>query len=83
MIFTEKKQKLDYLLYLIKNEGDASAIKLSERICVSKRTLYRCIVDLRELGHNIGYCSVRRSYYLISAPPSFIHNDNENFGLTI
>lgn len=66
MIFTEKKQKLDYILYLIEKEGDASASRLSERICVSKRTLYRYIVDLRELGHNIGYCAVRRSYCMIT-----------------
>jgi predicted DNA-binding transcriptional regulator YafY len=66
MNFLEKKQKLDFLLLLIQNGEGISAEYLCERSCTSKRSLYRCISDLKQLGHNIGYCAVRRSYYLIS-----------------
>ena len=66
MNFLAKKKKLDYLLLLIQNGEGISADYLSERSCTSKRTLYRWISDLKQMGYNIGYCAVRRSYYLIS-----------------
>lgn len=65
MDYITKTQKLDYLLNLIqKGEGNTAEF-LCEKICVSKSTLYRFIGDLKQLGHKIGYCTSRRSYYLI------------------
>jgi predicted DNA-binding transcriptional regulator YafY len=65
MKFTVKKEKLDYMLAIIKQECTGTAEEFSQRIFVSKRTLLRYIDDLREMGYPIGYCSHRNTYYLI------------------
>ncbi|MDP2237521.1 MAG: HTH domain-containing protein, partial [Bacteroidales bacterium] len=74
MNFLAKKQKLDYLLLLIQNGEGISADYLCERTCTSKRTLYRCINDLKLLGYSIGYSAVRRTYYFISKNDADHHN---------
>jgi predicted DNA-binding transcriptional regulator YafY len=65
MKFFEKKQKLDYLLELIKKECTGNASELSKHIFVSIPTINRYLADLRDLGNEIGYCRYRNSYYLI------------------
>ena len=65
MKFTDKKQKLDFLLNLITNENTGNADELSKHICVSLPTLNRYMADLRELGHEIEYSRTHRSYFLI------------------
>jgi predicted DNA-binding transcriptional regulator YafY len=67
MKFTDKKQKLDYLLELIQKEKTGSAEDLCKQIFVSKATLKRYIQDLREMGYPISYCLHRRTYYIIPA----------------
>ena len=65
MRFIDKKEKLDYLLFLIQKDDSLDVELLSQKIYVSKRTLIRYIQDLRELGFHIGYCSYRKKYYLL------------------
>ncbi len=65
MDYITKTQKLDYLLNLIQSGEGNTAEFLCEKICTSKRTLYRFIGDLKRLGHKISYCTSRRTYYLI------------------
>ena len=65
MKFVDKKQKLDYIMELIEKEKTGTAEDLSKRIYVSLPTVYRYISDLRSLGHQIGYCTQRKTYYLI------------------
>ena len=65
MKFIDKKQKLDYIMELIEKEKTGTADDLRKRICVSLPTLYRYISDLRALGYPIGYCTQRKTYYLI------------------
>jgi len=65
MNFVDKKQKLDYILELVKKEKTGTAAALSLRVCVSLPTLYRYISDLRMLGYKIGYCTYRKTYYLL------------------
>jgi len=65
MRFTDKKQKLDYLLELIEKENTGKAENLSEKICVSKPTVERYIANLREIGYQISFCSQRKTYFLI------------------
>jgi predicted DNA-binding transcriptional regulator YafY len=65
MKFIEKKEKLDYMIALIKQERTGSAEEFSNHIFVSKRTLLRYIDELRELGYQIGYCIYRNTYYFI------------------
>ena len=65
MKFIEKKEKLDYMIALIKQERTGSAEEFSSHIFVSKRTLIRYIDELREMGYPIGYCIYRNTYYFI------------------
>ena len=65
MKFTEKKQKLEYLLQMIILESTGTSNEMSEKICVSKRTLFRYIDELRQLGYHVGYCFQRNTYYMI------------------
>ena len=65
MKFTDKKQKLDFLLNLIINENTGNADELSKHICVSLPTLNRYVADLRELGYEIEYSRCRQTYFLI------------------
>ena len=65
MAFIEKKQKQEYLLALIEKGCTGSVGELSGKIGVSKRTVLRYIDELREMGHQIGFCLQRRTYYLI------------------
>ncbi|KAF0201002.1 MAG: hypothetical protein FD170_3034 [Bacteroidetes bacterium] len=66
MRFIDKKQKLDYLLSLISEQNTGTASQLAERLCISKPTAEKYLALLREDGHNIGYCTRRRTYYQIS-----------------
>lgn len=65
MKFSTTKEKLDYLLELINNECTGNADDLCKKICVSQRTLFRYMVCLREMGHQISFCLRRKTYYLI------------------
>lgn len=65
MKFIEKTQKFHYLLELIKAGDTGTAKELSEKICVSPRTLRRYFEFLRAEGYSISYCTLRKSYYLI------------------
>lgn len=65
MTFADKLNKLDYLLKLI-NDGNAGTSKvLSNKMCVSERTLGRLIEELRRQGYQISFCTQRKRYYLI------------------
>lgn len=66
MRFNDKKQKLDYLLELIAKGNTGTVEVLYIRLFVQKRSLYRYINDLRELGYEISYCRLRKTYYLIN-----------------
>lgn len=65
MRFLDKKQKLELLLSLIRTQNTGNAHQLSERLCVSIPTTEKYLALLREDGNNIGYCTHRKTYYLI------------------
>lgn len=65
MRFLERKKKIEFLLSLIKNEYTGNANKLADKLCVSFAIVENYLALLREEGHQIGYCSCRKSYYLI------------------
>lgn len=65
MSFVEKKEKLDYMIELMRKECTGNADDLARRICVSRRTLFRYLDDLRALGYKYSYCQRRETYYLI------------------
>ena len=65
MKFIDKKQKLEYLLQLIKSEHTGNPTQLAQRIYVSRRTLFRYFDDLSDMGLTISYCFKRGTYYFI------------------
>ncbi len=65
MRFIDKKQKLDYLIELIKKENTGTAKELADRLCVSLPTIENYMSILREEGYKISYCTLRRTYYLV------------------
>lgn len=65
MRFLEKKVKIESLLTLIENESAGTASQLSGRLSVSLATVENYLALLREDGHRIGYCTSRKTYYLI------------------
>jgi predicted DNA-binding transcriptional regulator YafY len=65
MNFTSKTELINYLLHLIANEGTGNTKQLCERLCISQRTLFRYLEELRIMGHPISYCRQQQTYYLI------------------
>lgn len=63
--FKDKTEKLNYLLKLIEQENTGTSEKLSERICVSKRTLFRYLDELRAMGNETSYCLRRETYHFM------------------
>lgn len=65
MDFLTKKRKLELLLSLIRNQNTGNASQLSDRLCVAIPTVEKYLALLREDGHKIGYCTQRKTYYII------------------
>ena len=63
--FKDKTEKLNFLLELISKKQTGNAEELSKRICVSTRTFFRYLEDLRAMGYLIGYCLQRETYHFI------------------
>jgi predicted DNA-binding transcriptional regulator YafY len=66
MKLSEKIKKLEFLHELIESEHTGSPQQLAGRINVSRRTLFRCLLDIKDLGFRISYCSYRQTYYFIA-----------------
>lgn len=66
MKFITTKEKLDFLAELIEKENTGNPDDLSERICVSLRTLYRYLDCLKDMGYRFSFCSRRKTYYMIA-----------------
>jgi len=62
MKFTERKQKLEYLLEKIQKGRCLSLESIARGFCVSKRTAKRMIAELREEGHFIVYCKFSKRF---------------------
>ncbi len=65
MAFIDKKSKLEYLIELIRTGRGGSTHELSEKICVSRRTLFRYLDLLRTMDYHIVYCTRSEKYYLV------------------
>ena len=63
--FKDKTEKLNFLLELISKKQTGNAEELSKRICVSMRTFFRYLDDLRAMGYKISYCLQRETYHFI------------------
>jgi DeoR/GlpR family transcriptional regulator of sugar metabolism len=62
MRFNDKKEKLDYLSNLLIKKKTGNTKVLSNKLCVSPRTIRRRLDELREQGYQISFCTQRSSY---------------------
>ena len=62
MRFIERKQKIEYLLEIIKKGRCISLEQVALKFECSSRTIKRMIAELREEGYEIKYCRVQRKY---------------------
>jgi predicted DNA-binding transcriptional regulator YafY len=63
MNFIDKTQKMHYLIELINHERTGTPDELAQRLCVSRRTLFRLLDDLHLLGNKNSFCRKRQTYY--------------------
>lgn len=66
MKLSKKIEKLEFLHELIESEHTGSPYQLAGRMNVSRRTLFRCLLDMKDLGHQISFCTYRQTYYFIA-----------------
>ncbi|MBD0833719.1 HTH domain-containing protein [Aestuariibaculum sediminum] len=64
MTYAERKEKEEYLLYLIKQKRLYSLKEVADNFDCSERTLKRIIFHLRDEGYNIKYCRKKHKYFL-------------------
>jgi len=74
MKLSEKIDKLEFLHELIESEHTGSPHHLAGRINVSRRTLFRYLLDMKDLWYQIGFCTYRQTYYFIAEK-----EEKENF----
>lgn len=56
MDFIKYSQKLEAMIYFIKNKSACNVITLSLKLGVSKRTILRMVDNLKVKGYKIRYC---------------------------
>ena len=64
MDFLTYSEKLDNIKYYIESNSFATAIALSLKLGVSKRTILRMVDRLRSKGINIIYCNKKKKYFI-------------------
>ena len=69
MDYLDKTQKLEQMLSLIKEQNTGTAAHLAEKLCVSRPTIENYLHLLRTAGHNISYCTKRKTYYIFDRKP--------------
>jgi predicted DNA-binding transcriptional regulator YafY len=62
MNFTEYSKKLKLIEEYINNKWAANPDQLAKKLKVSRRTIFRMIVCLKELGINIEFCKKEKRY---------------------
>lgn len=65
MTFLEKVQLIERVDQLIRMKATGSADALSDRIGVSRSTVYELIDCMRAMGAEIEYCRQRQSFYYL------------------
>ena len=64
MKYIEKKERLDYLLELLKKERCNTLKEISIKFEVSQSTVKRMISVLRDMGHPVTYSKFSKKYFL-------------------
>ena len=63
MKFIKKNQRLDYLLYMIERGRCQSLGQVASKFECSERTVKRMIYALKNEGHEIKYCRIKRCFF--------------------
>ena len=64
MDYIEKKERLDYLLELIKKERCNTIKEIALKFDISQRTSKRMIATLRDMGYQITYSKFSIKYFI-------------------
>lgn len=64
MDYIQKKERLDYLLELIKKERCNTIKDIALKFDISQRTAKRMIATLRDMGHQISYSKFSNKYFM-------------------
>jgi len=64
MTYSERKNNLDYLLYLLEQNRLCSLDCVARKLNCSEKTIRRMLNDLRKEGHIIGYDRLNKKYFL-------------------
>lgn len=64
MNYTDRTERLVYLLELIEKNPQLCANDFALKLQCSKRTILRMIEELRVIGHPIRYCKKDKVYFL-------------------
>lgn len=65
MSFLKHLKRIRRLHHLICRKATGTAVELATRLNISRASVHRYLNDLRNLGAEICYCSVRKSYYYV------------------
>jgi len=66
MNYQERKEKMEYLLYLLQKGGVRSTGEIAGKFGCSKRTVERMIKELKQEGYNIKYSRITGKYLIES-----------------
>ncbi len=64
MDYIKKKERLDYLLELLKQERCNTLKEITLKFNISQRTSKRMIAILRDMGHNITFSKFSNKYFI-------------------
>jgi len=64
MTFSERKNNLDYLLYLLEQNRLCSLNCVADKFGCSQRTVERMLNDLRNEGHDIRFSKQKQKYFI-------------------
>lgn len=64
MDYIQKKERLDYLLELIKKERCNTIKDIALKFDISQRTAKRMIATIRDMGHQITYSKFSNKYFV-------------------
>ena len=56
--------KMAQLVGFLKNEVGGTADQLAEKMNISRRTMFRYLEELRDIGAEIEYCRENNSYFI-------------------
>jgi len=64
MTFKERKEKLNYLLYLLEQNRLCALDCVADKFGCSRRTVERMLNDLKNEGHDIRFSKQKQKYFI-------------------